>query len=421
MVDKTMRNLDDIIRCEGESTYVDFKKIPYLPYIEKKKMDLIKDIMSLANADVDGDRYVIIGVKFDDKKQRILVGVSPSDIPDPAEYQQFIQENIEPEIKFDVFCYPLEDKIFGIIKISSCDNGPYGMRKPFGTLKKGEMWIRKGTTQSPMIRADLDRIYEERHSRSRFDGEIKITFDETDSTEVVFPALGEYFRPSDYYKRDIEQALDRKRNPPLSITPTPMADIMRALAESDYFYALSNPFDYDHYSIVDLEKKLVTVREDFREDDLYDLYEENGQHLVLTIANISDQYLEDVLLRLELPRHGVCVATQVYPEPNHGILLSGPVVKMNPSGLMSYPIVENTESSIIITETIGDIRHHLPKFVFNIPPRAVFSKDLVDTTIEAKCTIHARNLETPYVQPLIIRIVEPVPQGVDLVNNLNSD
>lgn len=412
MVNHKMDNLDDIIRYETESTYVDFKEIPFLPYKEKK-VDLIKDVLSMANADVEGDRYIIIGVDFDNQNQRILVGVDQSVIPDPADYQQLIHENIFPDVMLDVFCHPLDDKVFGIIKIRPCDDGPYEMRKDFGPLKKGDRWIRKGTFQTPILREDLDRIYNKRNSRSRFTGEIKISFDENGSQEAVFSAIGDYLKPSDYHKWKIEKALELKRNPPPPKDHSSVAARMQSIAEGYSLSNLMNPFDYNRSSIEELEEKLSTVRDDHKEADQYELFEKQGQQLHLTIANNSNQYLVDTRLTLEIPRYGICVAEQVYDEPSSGMLL--PIAspysirwKVN-----NYPSVEYTESFIKITKKIGDVPHLIPTEVFIIPPRIAFSKNLIGATIEAKCTIHARNLETTYDQLLTIRIAEPVDEEDD--------
>lgn len=81
----------------------------------------------------------------------------------------------------------------------------------------------------------------------------------------------------------------------------------------------------------------------------------------------------------------------------------------------NYPSVKYTESSIIITRKIGDVPHLIPTSVFEIRPRIVFSNEIIGTTIEAKCTVHARNLESQFEQSLTIRITEPVPEKVDSV------
>jgi len=52
-----MADYDDLIKYENENTSLDFKEIQY----EKKHHEaLIKDIMSMANADVENDRHIVI-------------------------------------------------------------------------------------------------------------------------------------------------------------------------------------------------------------------------------------------------------------------------------------------------------------------------------------------------------------------------
>lgn len=413
-----MRNLDDIINYEGESTYVDFKKIFYALNIQKKKEDLIKDIMSMANADVEGERYIVIGVWFDDKKNRQLDGISPADIPEPADYEQLIHENIVPDIPFKIFCHPLDGKSYGIIKIEqSDDNKPYEMRKEYGALKKGDKWIRKGTVNFPMLREDLDRIYAERHRRSRFTGAITVSFDGNGGREAVFPALGDYYSPSDFYKDKIEEALERKRNPPPPKKPYTLVDLLPPIDGSSTLMGLLNPYDYNRYSIRELEEKLATVREDHEGADKYDLYEDHGQLLSLFIENNGVEYLMDAQVKLEIPGNSIRVAGRVYDEPLTGMQIRAIPDEKKIWVARNYPEVESSESSIVITQEIGKIPHCTSTKAFKVPPRIVFSNDLIGTTVEVKCTVYAQNLEIPYVQPLRITVVEPEPQEVEVTDN----
>ena len=51
-----MTNLDELVRYENENTDLDFKGTQYM---KKQHEALIKDIMSMANADTENDRYII--------------------------------------------------------------------------------------------------------------------------------------------------------------------------------------------------------------------------------------------------------------------------------------------------------------------------------------------------------------------------
>jgi len=121
-----MANYADLIKCENENTSLDFKGIQY----EKKQHEnLIRDIMSMANADVGNDRHIIIGVNHKASGDREILNIKRRDFIDSAIYQQIIRENIEPEIKLDYLPYEYEGKLLGILKISNCFDQPYMMKK----------------------------------------------------------------------------------------------------------------------------------------------------------------------------------------------------------------------------------------------------------------------------------------------------
>ena len=154
-----MINFDDLIKYENENTSLDFKAIQYK---KGQHEDLIKDIMSMANADVENDRYIIIGVSHKSSGDREILNIKKGDFIDSAIYQQIIRENIEPDIKLDYSPYKYKSKLLGIFKISGCSDKPYTMKKDFGKLKKGDSFIRKGTHEPRMTRRDLDIIIEKK-------------------------------------------------------------------------------------------------------------------------------------------------------------------------------------------------------------------------------------------------------------------
>lgn len=159
-----MDDLDDKIRYENENSGLDFKEIQYK---KETHEDLIKDIMCMANADIDGDRYIIIGVDYKSSNDRDFVGIKKEEFIDSATYQQLIKDNIEPEINIDYFAYDLDGVCLGIFKLVQCSNKPYMMKKDFGKkLNKGDCWIRKGSSQFRMIREDFDKIIAKRISRN---------------------------------------------------------------------------------------------------------------------------------------------------------------------------------------------------------------------------------------------------------------
>ncbi|MDU4959076.1 MAG: ATP-binding protein [Sporomusaceae bacterium] len=155
--------LEDIIKYEQENTYIDFKKCQY---VKEKNQDLIKDIMAMANANYNGEKYIIVGVKSVPGNENALVGID-DDVNDDAEYQQIIYENIEPQIKFSYFSEDICCKkvAYFIIYQDNTDR-PYMMRKDFGKLTKGDSFKRIGSSQVRLVRHDLDTIYSDRYKNN---------------------------------------------------------------------------------------------------------------------------------------------------------------------------------------------------------------------------------------------------------------
>jgi len=148
-----LENLEWIIKYENESTKLDFKKDQYR---KENYINLIKDIMAMANAAIPGSRYIVMGVKH--KTDGTKEYYSVSSLNDQADIENLIQANIEPTVKFQYFPLTLEGKQLAVIKIDEPIDPPYMMKKDYKGLKKGDIYIRKGSKQSRMTRRDLDEV-----------------------------------------------------------------------------------------------------------------------------------------------------------------------------------------------------------------------------------------------------------------------
>ncbi|GEM_PF-2261515 len=149
-----MVDLDSLIEDGQENENLDFKAVQY---DRTKHEALIKDVLSFANADIHNDRYIIIGIIFNNLGEKEILEIDSVFI-DSAVYQQLIKENIEPELRLEYFPYTVKGKRIGIIRIYDCEDKPYMMKKDYGKLRRGECFIRKGSTQFRLNRRDLDKI-----------------------------------------------------------------------------------------------------------------------------------------------------------------------------------------------------------------------------------------------------------------------
>ena len=166
-------NKEYLIECienEIESSNFDFKKDIYDFTNSKSKQDFLTDVLSFANSHSNGDKYIITGVKLYPDGHRDLEGITESKIKDGADYQGFINDNIEPNVIIDFEVIEYQDNKYGIFCIKQeNDDKPYLLSKKYEKLEKGFIKIRKGQKNEFVTRRDFDIFYKNKFSNETSD------------------------------------------------------------------------------------------------------------------------------------------------------------------------------------------------------------------------------------------------------------
>lgn len=154
-----MRDIINLIENGHEGEYLDFKAKDYID-----KGEFLIDIMSMTNSMYEDDKYIIIGVKDKINGEKEIIGIENE--KEQAEFQQLVNDNIEPKIKFEYRTVSYKDKILGYYKISKDNRDrPYIAKKQYTkgrNIRQGECYIRKNSTNSIALRRDYDIFYNER-------------------------------------------------------------------------------------------------------------------------------------------------------------------------------------------------------------------------------------------------------------------
>ncbi len=396
-----MTNIDDLIEYNDENLNLDFKGAQYT---RDKHADLIKDIIAMANADTNDECYIIIGVIRNDEGQKELRGIDREKFIDDANYQQLIRENVEPDVTFEYFLHEYDGKCFGVFRIGNCDDKPYMMRKDYKALKKGDSWIRKGSHQPRMIRRDFDAIYERKMASIGFNGDIEILFEENKSDSITIPTAGEFTLPSEREAKEIRRVIEEKKNP--SMKKLTILDLYYS-SGLDTFYALQGGKPYHKRTLEELEENLKNVSKDFAADDAYFCFEENGYKFNIILHNMGEQYIEDGRIRVHIPKvDGLLVAPNVTVEPYRDSY--GFNTFIYPEFRSKYPEVTESEKYTVITEEVGDIKHHIPISAFGEPVRIFFNSSLQGESIEIVCEILGKNLKKPITKIIKIHLKAPI-------------
>ena len=159
---KVEKEIIDLIVAHDENDQVDFKR-EY--YSKEKKYDLVKDIVSFANNTKPRDKYIVFGVE---NSSWTPTGISLSTLPDISEINDLLHMYVEPFIDVELGYFDYEGVIIGYIRIPHSElNRPYVISKEYNknkvtSLRKGEIYIRKGASNFICERTDLDDIYNNR-------------------------------------------------------------------------------------------------------------------------------------------------------------------------------------------------------------------------------------------------------------------
>lgn len=394
-----------MIRFENENSTLDFKSQQYVD-----PESLLKDIIAMANCPLKSPKYIVIGVKLISDGSREFHAIDPAAFVDDANYQQLIRENVEPDVNFRYYPFHVDGHLLGVFEIDSCPDPPYMMRRDKGRLRKGDAWIRKGSHQDRLTRRDLDLVLNSK-TKSVFDGKIKVGWDSDLRDTIILRIPPAFELPSVQARKRIEgiirerrrqrEELERRRQstPPTQWTADMWAGMSSAQLPSFWFPGMT----YEQMSDEQLHDVLDELKETYKSKDLYYICEEIAHKIQVVLLNESHQYLEDVALELRTEsRGGLYISEEKVEKPEPRDWLPRPY-SPDPERLI-YPIVEKDGSTLVIKESVGDVRHHVPQFAFQVPFRLTLAPDQVGSTIYFDWVLHARNLATPMSGRLTIEV-----------------
>jgi predicted HTH transcriptional regulator len=137
----------------------------------------LRDVIAMANASVDGRRYIITGVEIDEQGQKTVHGVSRDDFSGKPAYQSLVTNFIEPPIRVKYQRVSLDGKDVGVYEIDNCQDWPYMMRMDQSEkLRRGDAYVRRQDAVIKMGRAQLQALFERKFHNSVSDNRIEVGF-----------------------------------------------------------------------------------------------------------------------------------------------------------------------------------------------------------------------------------------------------
>ena len=185
----TNDQLDEIVReffyQETEGEYWDFKEKPYFyegqskEEKNKKKNDLLHDIICMANNLSNRDAYIIMGIQ--DKPIKITGVKQFSNKWTQEKYQDFLQNltwagDMIPTVEFRT----INDGDLDVLIIKKSNKIPFYITKKYSKVRENQIYVRKGSKNTAIDSqaeiGDIEKLFEFRFGLTPFPKERVINY-----------------------------------------------------------------------------------------------------------------------------------------------------------------------------------------------------------------------------------------------------
>jgi hypothetical protein len=384
-----MAKLEDLALFESANSALAFREQAYAPSDAAR---FLSDVLALANAEVEGPRFLFVGVRDVAGSERTFPGVDAEAMTEMRRtLPALLARSVEPPFKIALRSLKIKDAAIAMLCLSECSNAPYLLRKSVAGLPAGIGWLRRGTRQAQLTRADLQRLFACRVGAEPAAADVRVLFaGEPPSADLELPVLDLAGLPSALVAGRLRQMLEGKKNAKdlLGRTETRFARLLHA-----QLFGIEQA--YESRGDESLRLMIDKAKDEHAMADRHYELAVRTHKLELVVCNRGSVALESVMLRLRLPNlAGIGVADRLY---------SATGIEADAGD--AYPVVTVGKRVIDIEAGVGSLAPGAAVAAFREPPRLWLREPAAGKSIAVDYTVHARGLAEPIRDTLVIRIV----------------
>ncbi len=318
-----MDHLAKLITSASPGPGIQFRK---QPYGAGNLRDFLRDAMALANASVEGPRYIVIGMDFDGQGRRQIHPVGDKDFSGKPAYRTLLRDHIEPPLKVNHEAVTVDGKQVGVFRIGDCRDRPYMMRVDFSEeLRRGDAYMRVNESAIKMGRRQLQVLFEKKFQDSVSGNHIEVGFPgEIIHKHLLLGCQSLDELPSAVAASKLEQLIKIQLNSRNTGSTSIMARLVHArLFGSDDPYVSRSPDE--------LMQEMEQIRHKYETQDREFLFETNAQRIQLVLYNQGHEPVVDASLVLVFPNDPdlftaayLSGARPARPQVRHSLFPAGP-------------------------------------------------------------------------------------------------
>ncbi len=346
------------------------------PFREPDKEELVKEVIGLANADVDGPRYILFGVNSAAMEGNGTVGIDESAMANLKKAHRLVSALIDPILHLAFIFDRINGKLIGALEIDGCDSGPYVVGQDFSDeLSRGRSWIREGRELRAVGVAELAQTKSPEA-------------DEQPDELFIPPPMSVGFNDQPECK-ELEMAIPDTSNPPFAgekqrvKEPGSLKKVIKDTLETvtTQILRLRPGYEPDISDTAQL-KETKTL---FADADNHYYYEEKALQLNLIVSNDGEEVVRDLNIELGFPRiNDFDLADHLYTSPFDK--RSAHEVKN-----LGYPKVVREKAAIKVRSSIGVIAPGSPEPAFRCALRMAVGPGMQGKKIAIHYTLRGQD------------------------------
>lgn len=387
-----MKSLEDIVREGTESAGVLFRRGAYS---KQSQEELLRDVLSLANAKVEGRRVIVLGAEAGDYGATVF-NIPREAIDGTHRYHGLIRDYIEPPLDMRAQSLSMDGKQLIAVILEDCTDKPYMMRADHSPrLRRGDAWIRVKAENMRMGRRQLEAVFADRFAEALYMGKVEVGFDGSMlSQEKTIKTADSDELPSKDAREKLTTLIEAKEQ---KGTVSDENTFITRLTHARLFGA-DQP--YQSHSVAELRAELDKLGEHYRDHDDYFRFVQHGEQLNIVLVNTSEQELKGASIALMIPRASKFRLAKRVP-PNPANELKPRKVYDDES---SYPTVSELEKAYQVTDSLGSILPGESRLAFKEPLRLFVDKDLAGQKVTLFYKLYGRNLRQPIAGKLLLKL-----------------
>jgi hypothetical protein len=378
-----MSRLAKIARSASSGTDTQFRKHEYGG---NGIRDFLRDVLAMANATVEGPRYIVVGVDFDKNGKKRIKTVDSDDFSGKPSYQSLANEYIEPALRIRYEPVSIDGKKIGVFEIGDSQDRPYMMRIDYSEkLRRGDAYMRVNETAIKLGRRQLQELFESKFRDSVSAGDIEVGFPgEIIHKDLTLKCFDLKLLPSAEAGSKLAELIKIQS----AARDHDSTNVMARLTHAR-LYGTDDP--YVDRTPDELKDEMRQLRHKYRNEDLHYLYETNGERIQLVVCNQGQEPILDASLSIVMPNHNAFHVADRLPS----VPTKNGFIERTPDEISAYPSVSLKDDSVQITSKVGDIPVGEPVEIFNSPVRICAGQELRGKRFGMRFSLHGQNLRTP--------------------------